>query len=80
MRELQEEVLKMSVVISYYNDRFALILTDRMVTSGFAHWEEKKLYNDLSYPYGACAEAGLAKAFMQSGIFSQPPLILMMLK
>lgn len=50
----------MSVVISYYNDRFALILTDRRVTSDrFEHWDEQKLYSIDSVPYGVCAGVGL---------------------
>lgn len=51
----------MSVVISYYNDRFAIILIDRMVTSGFGHWEEQKIYDIHSTAsYGFCAGVGLA--------------------
>lgn len=50
----------MSVVISYYNDEFAIILTDRMVTSSLGHWEETKLYDIPRFSYGACAGVGLA--------------------
>lgn len=54
----------MSIVISYYCDKFAFIATDTMVTSPFGSYEEDKLYNIGALPKGYCAGAGL-----ESGIF-----------
>lgn len=57
----------MSVVISYWNDNLAMILTDRRVTAAWGTWDEQKLYHigTRKYAYGSCAGVGL-----EAGIFA----------
>lgn len=55
----------MSVVVLYSCIKYAMIMTDTMVTASWGgHYESNKLYEFKSMPFGHCAGAGL-----EDGIF-----------